>query len=146
MVSGAVSMSTVRPQFLCPLDRLPCQTDHASYFCTGEDAWNKATQYQLLHSVLLAGLAHTGATSTRAGKVAASLFTLGVVGFSGSIYARVATLESNPDLSNTIAQVTPKGGMTLMLAWLALAFVAPRNPALVAAAARGRAGSPLPPA
>lgn len=88
-------------------------------------------QYHLAHSIVILGLAHTGATSTRTGKVAASLFTLGVLGFSGSIYVRVLALEQHPEWSSAMARVTPKGGMALLLAWAAVGFVRP--PAVVAA-------------
>jgi len=82
------------------------------------DAWSTASEYHLLHSVALLALALYGARSERSVRVPASLFTVGIVLFSGSIYALVLTGAS------WLGPVTPLGGVCLIAGWLSLLWLA----------------------
>lgn len=79
-----------------------------------------AVQYQLLHAVVLlaVGLWLRQSADNRALLVAAVLFVLGIVLFSGLIYLQ--TLTSVQALRSFV----PWGGTCFILAWLALAAAA----------------------
>lgn len=77
-------------------------------------AWTTASQYHLLHSVVLLALALYAAQSGRTVQWPATLFALGILLFSGSIYALVLTRAS------WLGPVTPLGGLCLIAGWLAL--------------------------
>ena len=81
-------------------------------------AWNTGAHYHLLHSVALLALALYGARSERSVRVPASLFTVGIVLFSGSIYVLVLTGLS------WLGPVTPLGGVCLIAGWLSLLWLA----------------------
>jgi uncharacterized membrane protein YgdD (TMEM256/DUF423 family) len=72
--------------------------------------WNTGAHYHLLHAIVLLLLA-TAAPRRRG---AFSLFTAGIVLFSGSLYALVLL-----DLP-VLGAVTPFGGVALILGWLSL--------------------------
>ncbi|EME43889.1 hypothetical protein DOTSEDRAFT_103901, partial [Dothistroma septosporum NZE10] len=76
-------------------------------------SWGTAAHYQLIHSVALLVVEQAAPKNV----YAKSLFTAGIIGFSGSIYALVL----NPELK-FLGPVTPLGGMCLIGGWLALAF------------------------
>ena len=83
-----------------------------------------AARYQMYHAVAI-GLAafaadQNGAVS--AAQAAAALFLLGIVLFSGSLYA-LALSGARP-----FAIVTPFGGAAFLAGWIALAFAALRIP------------------
>lgn len=76
-------------------------------------AFNTAVQYQFFHALalLVLGLCGVrGKVSTFAGAV----FVLGILGFSGSIYAMVLLG------SKGLGLITPAGGLCFMLGWAAL--------------------------
>ncbi len=74
--------------------------------------WEKAVTYQFYHALglILFGLWREMAKSKSF--IPAICFTLGVLLFSGSLYALVLT-------QNTFfAQITPKGGMLFLIGWM----------------------------
>ncbi|MFM4864036.1 DUF423 domain-containing protein [Aeromonas caviae] len=76
-------------------------------------AFNTAVQYQFFHALALLVLGLCGVR----GKVitfAGAVFVLGILGFSGSIYAMVL-----PG-SKGLGLITPAGGLCFMLGWAAL--------------------------
>ncbi|MDX1442639.1 MAG: DUF423 domain-containing protein [Gammaproteobacteria bacterium] len=80
--------------------------------------WETAVFYHLVHAVALVALA---AFAARLGAVAGSiawLFLVGVLLFSGSLYALVLS-GLRP-----LGMITPVGGVALIAAWLWLAFAA----------------------
>jgi uncharacterized membrane protein YgdD (TMEM256/DUF423 family) len=77
-------------------------------------SWSTATQYHLLHSVALLALALYAAQSGREIRLPASLWTLGMLLFCGSIYLLVLTSQ------RWLGPVTPVGGLLLIGGWLAL--------------------------
>ncbi len=77
-------------------------------------AWTTAAHYQLLHSVVILALGLFQAATQQSVRLPASLLTLGVVLFSGSIY--LLTLTS----ARFLGPVTPLGGFSLIAGWLCL--------------------------
>lgn len=76
-------------------------------------AFNTAVQYQFFHALALLVLGLCGVR----GKVitfAGAVFVLGLLGFSGSIYAMVLLG------SKGLGLITPAGGLCFMLGWAAL--------------------------
>jgi uncharacterized membrane protein YgdD (TMEM256/DUF423 family) len=76
--------------------------------------WSTATHYHLLHSVALLALTLYAAGNGRAIALPASLFTAGMVLFSGSLYLLVLTGQ------HWVGPLTPIGGMCFIAGWLAL--------------------------
>ncbi|KAI5365980.1 hypothetical protein Slin15195_G075070 [Septoria linicola] len=76
-------------------------------------SWQTAAHYHLIHSVALL-VAEQAAPKNVWAK---GLFTAGIIGFSGSIYALVLNKELK-----FLGPVTPLGGLCLIGGWLALAF------------------------
>ena len=79
-------------------------------------AFNTAVQYQFFHALALLVLGLCGVR----GKVitfAGAVFVLGILGFSGSIYAMVLLG------SKGLGLITPAGGLCFMLGWAALIWV-----------------------
>jgi uncharacterized membrane protein YgdD (TMEM256/DUF423 family) len=81
-------------------------------------AWSTACQYHLLHSVVLLALALYAAGGDRAIRLPASLFLIGMVLFSGSIYLLVLTPL------RWLGPVTPLGGLFLIAGWVSLISLA----------------------
>jgi uncharacterized membrane protein YgdD (TMEM256/DUF423 family) len=81
-------------------------------------AWATASQYHLLHSVVLLALALFAAQSGRSVGWPASLFAVGIVLFSGSIYLLVLTQ------ARWLGPVTPLGGLFLIAGWISLLSLA----------------------
>lgn len=79
-------------------------------------SWETAVLYHLVHSVVLLGLALVAAG--RNVLLPALLFSLGILFFSGSIYALVL---GGPRL---LGPVTPLGGLCLVAGWLSLLTLA----------------------
>ena len=80
-------------------------------------AWVTASQYHLLHSVVLLTLGLFAAYSGRSIRWPASLFCAGILLFSGSIYVLALTKL------RWLGPVTPVGGLLLILGWLSLVRV-----------------------
>lgn len=83
-------------------------------------SWHTAVHYQLFHAVSLLALAFYGSATGRALGATPWLFALGVLLFSGSIYALVL---GGP---RWLGPVTPIGGTLLIAGWLSLLLV-PRS-------------------
>ena len=77
-------------------------------------AWSQAAHYQLLHSVVVLALGLFSVAAQRSVTLPASLFSLGILLFSGSIYALVLAQQS------WLGPVTPLGGLALIAGWLSL--------------------------
>lgn len=78
------------------------------------ESWATAAQYHLLHSVVLLALALYATSSGKAIKLPATLFSAGILLFSGSIYLLVLTKM------RWLGPLTPIGGLFLILGWLSL--------------------------
>ncbi|MCS5618333.1 MAG: DUF423 domain-containing protein [Myxococcota bacterium] len=78
------------------------------------ESWTTASQYHLLHSIVILALGLFAAQSGKSIKLPASLFATGIVLFSGSIYLLVLTKM------RWFGPITPIGGLFLILGWLSL--------------------------
>ena len=78
------------------------------------DAWTTATDYHLLHSIVLLALALFARQSGQSVDLQAGLFAAGTLLFSGSIYLLVLTGMK------WLGPVTPIGGLLLIAGWLSL--------------------------
>ena len=81
-------------------------------------SWQTAVQYHLVHALALLGLGLFASSSGRAVTLQGWLLTLGVVLFSGSIYALVL---GGP---RWLGPVTPLGGLCFVAGWLSLLLLA----------------------
>ncbi|GJQ09818.1 hypothetical protein GpartN1_g1609.t1 [Galdieria partita] len=79
------------------------------------EIWNRAANYHQIHSLAICAAAYCANNDGKPAFVAASLFTLGIALFSGSLYT--LTLTGN----RKWGAVTPFGGLGFILGWLALA-------------------------
>jgi uncharacterized membrane protein YgdD (TMEM256/DUF423 family) len=77
-------------------------------------SWAWATQFQFFHSMglMLIGLLLAHAPDSRLLRAAAALMIIGIVLFSGSIYAETLGAPT------AVGEVAPMGGSSFMLAWL----------------------------
>lgn len=80
------------------------------------DIWRTAAHYQQVHAAVLVAIGLGARTRTRALSASAWLFVLGVLVFSGTLYAMVL---GGPRI---LGAVTPVGGLALMSGWCALAL------------------------
>jgi uncharacterized membrane protein YgdD (TMEM256/DUF423 family) len=78
------------------------------------DQFDVAARYHLVHAVALLALTALPTSSRRLQLAAASLFAIGIVLFSGSLYVLVAT--DTPWLG----AITPLGGVSWIIAWMVL--------------------------
>ena len=87
-------------------------------------AFETGARYQMYHALAigLAAFALRESSAAFAAQVAAALFLIGIVLFSGSLYA-LALSGARP-----FAFITPLGGVAFLAGWIALAFAALRNP------------------
>lgn len=83
------------------------------------ETFETAARYHLVHSLALAvvALAAHRTPGARAVDAAGWLFALGIVAFSGSLYALVLTG------ARWLGPVTPIGGVLLIAGWLCLAWL-----------------------
>jgi uncharacterized membrane protein YgdD (TMEM256/DUF423 family) len=81
-------------------------------------AWTTASQYHLLHSVVLLAIALYAAQSGVSIRLQGSLFSGGVVLFAGSIYLLVLTEQ------RWLGPITPIGGLLLIAGWVSLLWLA----------------------
>jgi uncharacterized membrane protein YgdD (TMEM256/DUF423 family) len=87
------------------------------------DIFEKAVQYHFIHALALLS---TGILSTRSPqnpwhKRASWAFLLGIICFSGSLYA-LACKDILPLPTNIIGPITPIGGLFLLAGWTLLAI------------------------
>jgi uncharacterized membrane protein YgdD (TMEM256/DUF423 family) len=80
-------------------------------------AWTTASQYHLLHSVVLLAIALYATHSGETIKLQGSLFSVGIVLFAGSIYLLVLTGQ------RWIGPITPIGGLCLIAGWVSLLWL-----------------------
>ena len=81
-------------------------------------SWSMAAHYHLLHSVVLLALGLFAVSTQKSVVLPGSLFSLGILLFSGSIYGLVLTQQS------WLGPLTPIGGLLLVSGWLALFWLA----------------------
>lgn len=88
----------------------------------GEGIWNTAVQYQMFHAggLLVVGLLAHIVGYQKSLKVATWCMNLGVVFFSGSLFA-LALTEIGP-----LGAITPIGGVLFLTAWVSI-IVAVKN-------------------
>ena len=79
--------------------------------------WEIANQFHLLNSVALTFLSPLLAKERLCLNVAGGLLSLGITGFSGSIYAKVYTNDDR------LGKGAPVGGVALILGWLSIALL-----------------------
>jgi uncharacterized membrane protein YgdD (TMEM256/DUF423 family) len=81
--------------------------------------YQTAVQYQMIHSLALLGLGILGSQNSFLNTQMAGMgFTLGIVLFSGSLYALALT-----DLK-FLGAITPLGGVSFLVGWLGFAILA----------------------
>jgi uncharacterized membrane protein YgdD (TMEM256/DUF423 family) len=80
-------------------------------------AWATASQYHLLHSVVLLALALFAVSTGRPIRCSATLFSAGITLFSGSIYLLVLTEQ------RWLGPITPLGGLCLIAGWISLLWL-----------------------
>jgi uncharacterized membrane protein YgdD (TMEM256/DUF423 family) len=99
---------------------------HALRARLGPDAlavFETAVRYQLVHALALFGSSWAVQQwPGRAASASAILFGIGIIAFSGSLYA--LSLSG----VHLLGALTPFGGVLLLLGWLALALAAYRGP------------------
>jgi len=85
------------------------------------DQFDVGARYHLVHAVALLAVANSVLLSRRARWIVFSLFTAGIILFSGSLYLLVAT--------NTpwLGAITPIGGVAWIIAWSTIAISALKN-------------------
>ncbi|MFT4702995.1 MAG: uncharacterized membrane protein YgdD (TMEM256/DUF423 family) [Bradymonadia bacterium] len=88
------------------------------------DTWQTAAHYQLVHAVALAAIAAWWAHKPNAPglRVAGVAITVGVLVFSGSLYALCLSGVT------ILGAITPIGGVALIVGWLALLSSVARTP------------------
>jgi uncharacterized membrane protein YgdD (TMEM256/DUF423 family) len=79
------------------------------------EIWQTGAHYQQVHAAVLVAMGLGARTPTRVLAVASTLFTAGVLVFSGTLYAMVL---GGPRM---LGAITPLGGLGLMAGWAALA-------------------------
>ncbi len=87
--------------------------------------WRTAVDYQFWHALVLVASAALGPGiwSSRAARVAALAFVIGVILFSGSLFALVLGAP------RMVGAITPLGGIVLVGAWLSLGYALARSSA-----------------
>lgn len=78
------------------------------------ETWKTGALYHLVHSLALLALAFYAQATDRAIGLPGSLFSIGILLFSGSLYLLVLTGVRG------LGAVTPVGGLVLIAAWLSL--------------------------
>jgi uncharacterized membrane protein YgdD (TMEM256/DUF423 family) len=76
--------------------------------------WHTAASYHLAHALAILALALFAKATGRAVTLPASLFSVGIIFFSGSIYLLVLTGQK------WLGPITPLGGLLMAAGWLAL--------------------------
>lgn len=84
------------------------------------DNWKTASWYHFVHTLALLALAYLPLSPKRQ-RISMTLFLLGILCFSGSLYLlSTRTLHNLP--VGLLGPVTPIGGLLLVTAWLSLAW------------------------
>lgn len=86
--------------------------------------YERAVFYHFLHALgilIVALLARTNAIGASGGRIAALLFLIGIVLFSGSLYALAISGV------RAMGAITPIGGLAFIAGWLVLAYTAARG-------------------
>jgi uncharacterized membrane protein YgdD (TMEM256/DUF423 family) len=78
--------------------------------------WATATQYLFIHSLAMLAVSSRGVQS-----LAPFLFTMGSIGFSGSIYC--LTLLENRSIRKVLGPITPLGGLCFIGGWIAAFWI-----------------------
>ena len=79
--------------------------------------WEIGARYHLIHALAVGLVAVLSAhVTSRFPNIAAGLFTLGIILFSGSLYVMALTGV------RTLGAVTPFGGLCFLAGWIALGF------------------------
>lgn len=94
----------------------------------GLELWRTATSYQLGHALALLALGALAQTPSRPTRLAATLWTFGVIVFAGTLYGLAL---GGP---RWLGAITPLGGSSLIAGWVAAALAWPAD-----RAARGQA-------
>jgi uncharacterized membrane protein YgdD (TMEM256/DUF423 family) len=81
------------------------------------EVFETAVRYQLWHAIALVAIGLSPAARERVMSLPATLMIVGVVLFSGSLYALAI------DAPTWLGFITPLGGLCLMAGWLSLALV-----------------------
>ncbi len=79
--------------------------------------WQTAAHYQMIHALCLLATSIKMAKNPRL-SLAGTLFSIGIVGFSGSIYWLV--LDRKKTFTRLMGPVTPIGGLFLIGGWMSL--------------------------
>lgn len=93
-------------------------------------SFETAVRYQMYHAILLLFLGVTSLLSSKIKRIIFYLIVIGLLLFSGSIYA-LATNDLTAFDFKTIGFITPIGGLFLIGAWALMLFSfikSPRNP------------------
>lgn len=79
--------------------------------------WEVGARYHLIHALAVGLVAVLSAhVTSRFPNIAAGLFTVGIILFSGSLYVMALTGV------RTLGMVTPFGGLSFLAGWVALGF------------------------
>lgn len=82
----------------------------------GLDIWKTAVLYQFIHAISMVALAsHVDEIKKRRATIILSLFTIGIVLFSGSLY--ILSMSEYPLLRSIMGPLTPIGGISFILGW-----------------------------
>lgn len=83
--------------------------------------FDTGARYHLIHAVAMLTVAGLPLDSSKLFRWVARLFLIGIVLFSGSLYLLVVTGQTK------LGMITPLGGLSWIIGWFLLAFVALRN-------------------
>lgn len=84
---------------------------------TSKDTWATASMYHFIHTCAL-GITAVGISAPKKRNIVCSLFSCGIVLFSGSCYTVAIMNERKP-----YSYPAPVGGIMLTLGWLALGIL-----------------------
>lgn len=84
-----------------------------------QQVFETGVRYQIIHAILLLFIGTSTMVTEKFKRITYYLITLGLLFFSGSIYALSTNALTSFDFK-TIGFITPIGGFLLILAWLCL--------------------------